>query len=365
MKLYLALNAVFVVILAVAPLTEGRVADSRLRKADFIQAERRDGCPVCGKAQTMGELPADLPEGSGLGVSRLHPGIYYSMNDSPTSDIRVTAFNEKGSLVASLKLENVHSKQGFGKGGQGDVESWATGPCNPGEDSNCIFIGDTGHNCARPSEKCTYHRKLYSIMRFSEPKKLPAAGGEASLVGERFWFRYPDGQHDAEAMFLTPQGTIYIVTKEDRGNSQIFIVPELRLGSTVEAVQVGTISPPYGELLFTAASYKKSGNWHGISLRTYSNIFYYPIAPGQAVEDALKAEPCDLPAGKLVQAEGVGWTTDGSGYITITEAGDGAAPGTRGPILKVECKAPQPLQSGASVILPASMVLVVAMAMLF
>jgi hypothetical protein len=364
MKICLSLRAVFVAILSVAPLAEARVGDSRLRKVDFIRSAAPSGCPVCGEPQNMGNLPKDLPEGSGLGVSRLHPGVYYSMNDSPTSDIRVTAFKESGSLVASFKLENVHSKQGFGKGGQGDVESWGTGPCSPGEDTYCIFVGDTGHNCARPSEKCNWNRKLYSIMRFAEPETLPAEGAEASIVGERFWFRYPDGVHDAEAMFVTPDGLIYLVTKQDQGESQIFTLPELRLGATVEAKEVGKISPPYGKLLFTGASYKKAGDWHGISLRTYSNIFYYPIGPGQAVEEALKAEPCDLPAGKLVQAEGLGWTADGSGYVTITEAGDGAAPGTRGPILKVECKAPK-MQSGAQVTLPASVVLVFAMAMLF
>jgi hypothetical protein len=298
----------------------------------------------------MGMLPKELEEGSGLGVSRAHPGIYYSMNDSPPKNLKITAFTEKGSLVANFNLENVVSSQGFGKYGGGDVESYGNGPCNPGEDTHCIFVADTGHNCARPSESCTYHRKLYSIVRFEEPKSLPAAGGEASLVGQRFWFRYPDGQHDAEAMFLTPEGKIYLVTKEDQGNSQIFTLPELRLGSTVEAIEVGKISPPHGDLLITAASYKKTGDYHGISLRTYSNIFYYPIAPGQAVESALQGEPCDLPAGQLVQAEGVGWTADGSGYLTITEAGDGAAPGTRGPILKVECQAPKMPRSEARVV---------------
>lgn len=364
MKICSSLKAVFVAILSIALLAEGTVSDARLRKVQFMHSASNSACPVCGKPQNLGNLPENLAEGSGLGVSRLHPGVFYSMNDSPPTDIRVTAFKETGSMVASFKLQNVQSDQGFGKGGQGDVESWGTGPCSPGEDTYCIFIADIGHNCARPSEKCTYHRKLYSIMRFAEPQTLPAGGAEVSLAAERFWFRYPDGVHDAEAMFVTPEGKIYLVTKEDEGKSQIFLLPELRLGSTVDARQVGTISPPYGQLLFTGASYKKNGDWHGISLRTYSNIFYYPIAPGQAVEDALKAKPCDLPAGDLVQAEGVGWMADGSGYLTITEAGDGAKPGTRGPILKVECKAPK-MQSGAQVTLPASIVLVFAMAMLF
>jgi len=357
MKSCLSLEAVCVAILALVPFSSARLAEVRLGKVE-LRSPPRDACPVCSKPQMMGNLPKELEEGSGLGVSRVHSGIYYSMNDSPPTDIRVAAFTEKGSLVANFKLENVHSTQGFGKGGQGDVESWANGPCSPGEDTHCIFIGDIGHNCARESEKCGYHRKLYSIMRFQEPQKLPAAGTEASLTGERFWFRYPDGQHDAEAMFVTPEGSIYIITKEDDGNSQIFHVPELRLGSTVDAIEVGKISPPYGKLLFTAASYKKTGDYHGISLRTYSHIFFYPIAAGQAVTSALQAEPCELPAGDLVQAEGVGWKADGSGYLTITEAGDDAPAGARGPILKVECQAPK-MRSGAKVILPAALWVVI------
>lgn len=363
MKLFESVKAVYLAILVVVTPSSARLTDARLRKVDLVSPPR-DGCPVCGKPQTMGTLPKGLEEGSGLGVSRVHPGIYYSMNDSPPTDIRVTAFTEKGSLVANFKLENVQSTQGFGKEGQGDVESWGNGPCNPGEDTHCIFIADIGHNCQRPSEKCAYHRKLYSIMRFEEPKSLPAAGGEASLVGQRFWFRYPDGQHDAESMFLTPEGKIYIITKEDEGKSQIFTLPELRLGSTLDAIEVGKISPPYGELLFTAASYKKTGDYHGISLRTYSHIFFYPIGPGQAVEHALSAEPCELPTGKLAQAEGVGWTADGSGYLTITEAGDGAPTGTRGPILKVQCEAPKMPRSQARVLWPAASSFLVAAAML-
>lgn len=319
----------------VARLDGGRVGD---------QASR-DDCPVCSEPQKMGKMPKELREGSGLGVSQLHPGIYYSMNDSPTSKegIQVTAFTEDGSLKANFHLQGVQSTQGFGKGGQGDVESWATGPCKPGEDSHCIFVGDTGENCARPSEHCKYLRKSYSIMRFREPKTLPKVGAKKSFAGERFWFRYPDGQHDVESMFVA-EGTIYVVTKQDRGKSKIFQLPELSPKSTVEAVHVGThIHPPHGGRLFTGASYKKSGDWHGISLRTYSNIFYYPIAPGKTIKNALQAKPCDLPSGaeKLVQAEGVGWMDQGSGYITTGEAGDDGPAGTQAPILKVHCEAPK------------------------
>jgi hypothetical protein len=71
----------------------------------------------------------------------------------------------------------------------------------------------------------------------------------------------------------------------------------------------------------------------GVLLRTYSNVFFYPMTPGQTVAEALRGEPCALPAADEEQGEAIAWVPGSWDYVSISE-------GANATINRVSCQAP-------------------------
>ncbi len=94
-----------------------------------------------------------------------------------------------------------------------DWEALALGPCRD-PDKECLYVGDIGDNMR--------HRRKIQIYRVEEPT-VPLDGPPVrkKLKGtERFDCIYPDGPHDAEALFVDPiAGIPYLVTKERGGSA--------------------------------------------------------------------------------------------------------------------------------------------------
>jgi hypothetical protein len=87
-------------------------------------------------------------------------------------------------------------------------------------------------------------------------------------------------------------------------------------------VHVTDVSPPVGGNLFTAGDVHPNG--HGVLLRTYGRLFFYPMGPGESIGDALVATPCELPVASEGQGEAVAWTASGAGYVTVSEGASSA-----------------------------------------
>jgi len=283
-----------------------------------------------------------LVETSGMAASLLHTGVYYAVNDGPETPI-VYAMDETGKVLHTVDIQGVETTQAFGKAGNGDWEGVATGPCDQGglaatsDGPHCIFIADTGHNCARVSEKCNYNRKVYSILRLPEPESLKEV--QSSIHGKRFWYRYPNNiVHDAESLLMTPDGQIYVVTKVDSGASTVYWIPTLEDGNTVEAQKVAEVTAPLdGSPMFTDADFAigKDNMVIGITLRTYTHVVFYPMRPGKGVPQEIKAafsgQPCNLPAPVEKQGEVLVWNRPQSAFFVTTSEASGSA------ISKVRC----------------------------
>ena len=103
------------------------------------------------------------------------------------------ALDTRGSVSGRVRLSGVALE---------DWEAVVVGPCPGG---SCVYVADIGDNAAS--------RKRIAIYRFPEPE-----GFEASVaVTDVFHATYPDGGHDAEALLVTPDGGLFIVTKGDSG----------------------------------------------------------------------------------------------------------------------------------------------------
>jgi WD40 repeat protein len=149
------------------------------------------------------------------------------------------------------------------------VEDWeavAVGPCSSG---SCIYVADIGDNDAE--------RKQITVYRIAEPAE---ASGSAK-VADVFHATYPDGSQDAEALLVTSDGRLLIVTKGESGPVSLYRFPtELRSGTPMRLERVGgprkTSSPAGKDDRITDGAVSPDGNW--IVLRSRQALTFYRAA---------------------------------------------------------------------------------------
>lgn len=142
-----------------------------------------------------------IKESSGLAASRLHPGIYWTHNDSGDAANVFAVDSRTGRTVATVRLGGIDAR---------DVEAISIGP-----DGN-IYVGDTGDNLGGTWPEVW-------IYRFPEPKTLR----DATVTPTRFTVRYEDGPRDAESLMVHPTtGRVYIASKKRSGKGALYEAPE-------------------------------------------------------------------------------------------------------------------------------------------
>lgn len=135
-----------------------------------------EAIPTCRIVQHGTRLPKAVEETSGVAVSRVHLGIYWTHNDRG-GDAHVFAVDASGELRGTVEIRGAEAK---------DWEDIALGPCPAG---TCLYIADTGSN----REK----RKEIALYRVPEPS--PAAA--KSVRAESFPAQFPGDPQDTEALF--------------------------------------------------------------------------------------------------------------------------------------------------------------------
>jgi hypothetical protein len=242
---------------------------------------------------------ADLDELSGLAVSPRTPGVLWAVEDSG-NDAAVFALDATGAEVARLDVDarNIDWE---------DVSSGADG---------ALYVGDIGDNL-RVRDAVT----VYVVETPDDPAAAPVP-----LRASAVTVRYPDGPHDAEALFADPvDGSLYVVTKAldqrtttlERESIVFRIDPDA--GEDVDAQEVARLQ--LGALqLVTAADLSSDGTT--IALRTYTSILLWSRRPGESVADAFAREPCVRPGPPDRIGESLAFLADGS-LVTSSE-GSGA-----------------------------------------
>ena len=255
--------------------------------------------PQC---QSSGKLVrvAELPEGSGVAISRRSPGRLWAHNDSGTE---LVALDAKGSVTGRVRLSGAKIE---------DWEAVAVGACPAG---SCVYIGDIGDNQAK--------RKHVTVYRIAEP------AAESSVdVKDTFHATYPDGAQDAEALLVAPNGNLFIVTKGETGSVGLYRFPkELRPGATHQLERVGKAraSGKSAETeRITDGAVSPDGTW--VVLRTKQSVAFHRASDFFAGNWA-EAGRLDLKATGEAQGEGVAMAADGTVYLT-GEGGGKSQPGT-------------------------------------
>ncbi|MET9515466.1 WD40 repeat domain-containing protein [Streptomyces sp. NPDC002994] len=186
-----------------------------------------------------------ITESSGLAASRIHPGIYWTHNDSDDGAFIYAVDSKSGDTVATLTMRGV--------GAPRDVEAISIGP-----DGN-VYVGDIGDNL----DGSWSHVWIY---RFPEPKRLTNATVDAA----QFTVKYADGPRNAEALMVHPKtGRVYIASKNEDGGGLYEGPARLSAGGTnvfrrvgkVPWVTDGAFSPDGKELVLRSYFSARAYDW--------------------------------------------------------------------------------------------------------
>ncbi|WNI15986.1 hypothetical protein [Actinacidiphila sp. ITFR-21] len=133
-----------------------------------------------------------ITESSGLAASRIHPGVYWTHNDSDDGPYVYAVDSATGRTVAKVTMRGVHAR---------DVEAISLGP------DGDLYVGDIGDNLDGGWPEVW-------IYRFPEPKAL----SDRTVDVTRYTVRYDAGPRNAEALMVQPRtGRVYIASKNEDG----------------------------------------------------------------------------------------------------------------------------------------------------
>ena len=209
--------------------------------------------PACRMSTRTIRVP-ELPEASGVIASRRTPGLFWAHNDS--GDPAIFALDERGAVKGRVRVAGAQVD---------DWEDIAIGACPRGL---CLYVGDIGDNSGK--------RERITVYRVPEP----APGDASTDTVEVFDATYPDGAHDAEALFVTSDADVFIVTKGDPGPVALYRFPRpldtkrpmqlQRVGEPLAARKVDPKDRP------TAADVSQDGEW--VAVRTTHHVTFYRTA---------------------------------------------------------------------------------------
>ncbi|MGE5926177.1 MAG: hypothetical protein ACM357_02400 [Gemmatimonadota bacterium] len=257
-----------------------------------------------------------LDESSGLAASRAQHGVLWTLEDSG-NPAEVHAVDTAGRMLGSWRIEGARNA---------DWEALSLGPCGT---AACLHIADTGDNAARRGEVVIYRiREPVVATRESTRGRMRHRIRSADVLT----VRYPDGPHDVEALVVTPDEELLLVSKGRDERVQAFRVgkPAWNAGRTATAEALGVLDLPQGGIadLVTDAALHPDGLT--LVIRTYVALYFLRL-DDDGIPRAGPKRGCAI-LGLELQGEGVTWI-DESTLALSSEAAYGV-PGT---LSRVRC----------------------------
>lgn len=295
------------VVLAACGQTDPPTTDGHPPPGDAA-TDAPPGCACAyGTPQVAGVVEsAAVAEASGLVASRALADTLWVHNDSGDA-ARLYAMTTAGATRGVLNVPGATAT---------DWEDLAIAPC---AQAWCLYAGDIGDNAAaRPS---------IQIYEVDEPTTVAAT---ADATFRAFDVSYPDGPHNAEALFVDPRdGRVYVITKQPTNPSRVFQLP-LTAGVTSTAVEIGQLAVTGGTALITGADLHEDTCRVRLLVRTYTNLFELRAGAAATIAELLAAPLRPVPVASEPQGEAVAYAADGRAYTTVSE---GAQP----PLSRASC----------------------------
>ncbi|MEO8362705.1 MAG: hypothetical protein ABI672_21955 [Vicinamibacteria bacterium] len=254
----------------------------------------------------------DVTEASGVAIGRRTASVLWTHGDSYAGEPVLYAIDSKGVVKGKVRIEGIRVT---------DWEDIDVGPCGR---SSCVYIADIGDNNGI--------RKNITIHRVPEPLPTDAS----ARPGDSFQITFPDGPQDAEAMFLSSSGEMFIVTKGDTGPIAVYrLGGSPKPGSITQLKKVGVIQdgPVKRNEWITGASQSPDGKW--IVMRTHHSVLFYEA--DRLMKGDMKSPLwSDVSSLREPQGEGIALGADGSVYLV----GEGGRKGAAGTLATGTCKLP-------------------------
>lgn len=234
---------------------------------------------ACVEEATRVALPDVVPEASGIAIGRRDGSVLWIHNDSG-GEPAVYAVSEAGALLGHVRVRGA---------GNTDWEDMAIAACGQG---SCLYLADIGDNEETRPEIVVY--------RVPEPARDAAETAEAAV----FRMRYPDGPRDAEAMFVMPGETLYVVSKGRSDAAALYRYPGTLDSDeivTLERVRAMTDQQPSLPDQITGAAASPDGSL--IALRSYTVLYIYGTEDGLLTQRPLLSQrlrTLDEPQGEAV-----------------------------------------------------------------
>jgi hypothetical protein len=257
----------------------------------------------------LAELARPLRESSALAVSRVHAGVFWTLNDSGDGPY-LYATDSTGSVRARFEVTGARNV---------DWEALALGRC-PSEvpsDGQCLFIADTGDNDERRPR----------VVLYAVPEPDPAAADEdgkgRTAPAQALRLRYEDRPRDAEALVSLPDSALTLITKGRSGPILRYTIPLQAWGEgewLLERPDTLPIEPQFfAGRWVTGAAVDRAGR--RAAVRTYSEIYFFSLGDRWALD----GPRCRI---GFVEAQGEGVDfLDGGALLLSSERARGA-PGT-------------------------------------
>ena len=256
-----------------------------------------------------------IRESSGVAVSRSHPGVLWTHNDSGDGAF-LYAINISGDLLGVFHVRGAQTE---------DWEDLSLGPC-PDRSGSCLYIADIGDNSQRRKSV-----RIYVVPEPDPPEGSPWQDTLETAPARELVFKYPDRPHDAEALFVDPQGRANVITKGKSGPVRRFVLPRAafqRDSTTAILVDTLPIRPQrtLGRLV-TGASISPSGR--RVVVRTYSELYFFRRSAAGSLR--LDGHPCWIGAVEP-QGEAVAFLDEEMVILTSESLGNEA-----GTLLQAGC----------------------------
>ncbi|MFI1419646.1 WD40 repeat domain-containing protein [Streptomyces sp. NPDC020731] len=225
-----------------------------------------------------------ITESSGLAASRLHPGVYWTHNDSDDGPYLYAVDSATGETVARLTLTGIGTPR--------DVEAVSVGP------GNKIFVGDIGDNLGGSWP-------YVWIYELPEPKELE----DATVRATQYVVKYSDGPRDAESVIVHPKtGRVYIVDKKEEGG-------HLYEGPAELSASGSNVFRPVAPVDLWATDAALSPDGERLAVRGYFGGIHYDWNGGKPKREGRLSVPLQG------QGESVTYSADGSRLMYGSEGG--------------------------------------------
>jgi len=240
---------------------------------------------------------------SGISLSKDCDQVIWAINDNDNGPYLYQLDTETAEIKLVYHLQNMRNV---------DWEAISLGKGIYGYSN--LYIGDIGNNNLKRTKIWVY--------RFEEPNCFSEAGDKISLTPEfdQLEFVYPDGPHDAEAMYVDDVTLdIYIITKtKSRSGVYLFPYPQ-SLDQTDTLTYLGSL--PFQ--LTVSADY--SPEVKILLVKTYDQIYLWENNEDKKLTELIFDIPMKAPYNPI-ELQGESICIGSSGYYTLSEKVFGIEP---------------------------------------